>query len=88
MSYFDGFFNLYGRRTMRSFTVPVELEPFERRGWRFADDDLPYVDEAIDTAPNAWVLLRKRIKEINPVSEALREAGLLGANPEGLWRPK
>ena len=89
LSYFDGFFNLYGKRTMRNFTVPVELEPFERRGWRFADDDddLPYIDEAIDTAPKAWVLPRRKIKEINPVSETLRTAGLLGANPEGLWRP-
>jgi len=88
LSYFDGFFNLYGRRTMRSFTVPVELEPFEPRGWRFADDELPYIDEAIDSAPNAWRLPRRLIKTIDPVSDALREAGLLGSNPAGLWRPK
>ena len=88
LSYFDGFFNLYGKRTMRSFTVPVELEPFERRGWRFADDDLPYVDEAIDNAPKAWKLPRRIIKDINPVSDLLREAGLMGSNPAGLWRPK
>jgi len=88
LSYFDGFFNLYGKRTMRAFTEPVELEPFESRGWRFADDDLPYVDEAIDTAPRAWRLPRWLIKTINPVSDRLREAGLLGSNPKGLWRPK
>jgi len=87
LSYFDGFFNLYGKRTMRAFTVPVELEPFERRGWRFADDDLPYIDEAIDSAPKAWVLPRRLIKNINPASDLLRQAGLLGCNPAGLWRP-
>ena len=87
LSYFDGFFNLYGRRTMRSFTVPVELEPFESRGWRFAADDLPYIDEAIDAAPRAWRLPRRIIREINPASDVLREAGLLGCNPAGLWRP-
>jgi hypothetical protein len=88
LSYFDGFFNLFGKRTMRSFTEPVELEPFERRGWRFADDDLPYVDEAIDTAPKAWTLPRRKVKEVSPVTPLLREAGLLGSNPDGLWRPK
>ena len=87
LSYFDGFFNLYGKRTMRAFTEPIDLEPFERRGWRFAGDDLPYVDEAIDAAPRAWRLPRRLIKDIHPVSESLREAGLLGANPDGLWRP-
>ena len=87
LSYFDGYYNLFGKRTMRSFTVPVELEPFEHRGWRFGDDDLPYIDEAIDTAPIAWVLPRRRVKDVSPVSEALRTAGLLGSNPKGLWRP-
>jgi hypothetical protein len=90
LSYFDGYYNVYGKRTMRSFTVPVELEPFERRAWRFAkaDDDLPYIDEAIDSAPKAWVLPRGLVKDISPVSETLRTAGLLGSNPEGLWRPR
>src|ERR1041385_719417 len=78
LSYFDGFFNLYGKRTMPAFTEPIELEPFEPRGWRFADDDLPYVDEAIDNAPRAWKLPRRLIKTMDQVSDALREAGLLG----------
>ena len=25
LSYFDGFFNVYGKRSLRAFTVPVEL---------------------------------------------------------------
>ena len=87
LSYFDGYYNVLGKRTMRSFTVPVELEPFEPRGWRFAGDDLPYIDEGIDNAPNAWVLPRRRVKDVSAVSEALRTAGLLGANPAGLWKP-
>ncbi|MGZ4778426.1 MAG: hypothetical protein ACXVH7_00800 [Thermoanaerobaculia bacterium] len=87
LSYFDGYFNLYGRRTMRAFTDPVELEQFESRGWRFAEDSLLYIDRAIDTAPRAWKLPRGSVKQISPVSETLREAGLLGANPAGLWKP-
>src|ERR1700752_1878745 len=44
LSYFDGFFNSWGKRTMRSFTEPVDLEQFESRGWRFAEDKLKYID--------------------------------------------
>src|SRR5437016_3456651 len=40
LSYFEGFFNQYGKRTMRAFTVPVELEQFESRGWRFSEGQL------------------------------------------------
>lgn len=86
LSYFDGYFNPYGKRTMRGFTVPVELEKFEPRHWRFSEGPLLYIDHAIDTAPRAWVLPRGRVKQVSRVSEHLRKAGLLGARSEGLWR--
>ena len=86
LSYFEGFFNLYGKRTMRAFTVPVELEPFEARGWRFSERPLAYIDRAIDAAPNAWELPRTSIRHISKVSEPLRQAGLLGSKASGLWR--
>jgi hypothetical protein len=86
LSYFEGFFNQYGKRTMRSFTVPVELERFESRGWRFSNGDLPYIDRAIDTAPKAWVLRRRSIRQLSQVNELLRKAGLFGSKAEGLWR--
>lgn len=88
LSYFEGFFNQFGKRTMRAFTEPIDLEAFESRGWRFSDGPLLYIDHAIDTAPRAWKLPRQSAKQLTRVSEQLRNAGLLGANPAGLWRPK
>lgn len=88
LSYFDGYYNVYGKRTMRAFTVPVELEPFEARGWRFSAGSLAYVDRAIDAAPNAWELPRGAARHVSNVSEIVRTAGLMGANEKGLWRPK
>jgi len=87
LSYFDGYFNAWGKRTMRSFTEPVDLERFEARGWRFAENKLKYIDRAIDDAPLAWKLERGAVPRISRATEPLRRAGLLGANPEGLWRP-
>lgn len=87
LSYFDGYFNSSGKRTMRAFTVPISLEQFEPRGWRFGEDRLLYIDRAIDTAERAWRLPRGSVSHISRVSEQLREAGLLGSNPAGLWRP-
>lgn len=87
LSYFDGYYNVLGKRTMRGFTVPIDLEQFETRGWRFSGGKLLYVDRAIDTAERAWRLPRTVAARISDVSEHLRTAGLLGANPKGLWRP-
>lgn len=88
LSYFDGYFNAYGKRTMRAFTVPVELEPFESRGWRFRDDVLHCIDEAIDDAEYAWTLGRGAVRSISSVSAIVLQAGMIGTKPEGLWRPK
>jgi hypothetical protein len=87
LSYFDGYYNVLGKRTMRAFTVPIDLERFEKRGWRFSGGHLLYVDRAIDTAERAWKLSRRAAKDVTGVSDALRTAGLLGANAEGLWKP-
>src|SRR5258707_1338172 len=85
LSYFDGFFNVYGKRTMRSFTNPVELEPFEPRGWRFTERGLLYMHRAIDRAPRSGALPRRSIKHFSKVGKLLRDAGLLGSKAEGLW---
>jgi hypothetical protein len=47
---------------------------------------MSYIDRAIDTAQREWVLSRKSGKHVSRVSESLRKAGLMGANPKGLWR--
>lgn len=85
LSYFEGYYNQYGKRTMRSFTEPLELETFEPRGWRFSEQELLYIDRAIDRVPKAWTLSRRRVKHLSRVSKLLRSAGLLGAKAEGLW---
>ncbi len=85
LSYFEGYFNQYGKRTMRSFTAPVELEAFESRGWRFSEKELMYIDRAIDRAPKAWILPRDTAGKLSRVGTLLRSAGLLGSKPEGLW---
>lgn len=86
LSYFEGYFNQYGKRTMRSFTVPVELEQFEPRGWRFSEKELLYIDRAIDKVPKAWTLPRQKAGGLSRVSTLLRSAGLLGSRAEGLWK--
>ena len=87
LSYFDGYYNVIGQRTMRAFTVPIDLEQFELRGWRTSEGKLLFVDRAIDTAEREWKLPRRSAKQLSDVSEPLRTAGLLGSNPDGLWRP-
>jgi hypothetical protein len=88
LSYFDGYFNRFGKRTMRSFTLPFDLEPFESRAWRFSSRPLEAIDRAIDRVPKAWTLPPNTAHRIAKVSKLLQQAGLTGADPAGLWSPE
>lgn len=80
LSYFDGYFNPYGKHTMRSFTVPVELEPFEERGWRFSEKPLHYIDRSRREGLGTAASKSRRAEQGEP---APSQAGLLGSKPEG-----
>ncbi len=40
MSYFHEYFMNNGRKTLRSYSVPIDLSRFDKRGWMTAEDDL------------------------------------------------
>lgn len=88
MSYFDVYFNAIGQKTMRSFSRPLDLCRFDRRGWATADEDLGYIGDALDAAPHFRVLTPAMVRALNPADPDLIRAGLLGSKKSGLFRPK
>ena len=40
LSYFESYFNLRREKTLRRYSVPVDLSRFDRRRWMTAEDDL------------------------------------------------
>jgi hypothetical protein len=88
MSYFDVYFNAIGQKTMRSYSRPLDLTRFDRRGWATTDEDLGYIGDALDDAPHFGVLAPAMVRALNPADPDLVRAGLLGSKRSGLFRPK
>ncbi len=88
ISYFDVYFNAIGQKTMRSFSRPLDLARFDRRGWTTTDGDLGYIGDSLDDAPHHRVLTPAMVRALNPADPDLVRAGLLGAKKRGLFRPK
>src|SRR5260370_10019507 len=40
MSYFDQYYNLYGEKTLRTYSRPVNLRRFDRLDWLTAEEDI------------------------------------------------
>ncbi|MGQ9620897.1 MAG: hypothetical protein ACUVTX_07935 [Bacteroidales bacterium] len=87
MSYFDFFYNTKGEKTLRSYSLPLDLSVFDRRNWEITDEDLEYIGDKIESLHHYEILTPDMISRLNPVSELVLKAGLMGSDPEGLYKP-
>ena len=88
MSYFDFFFNINGEKSLRSYSLPFDLNSFSNRNWAITDDDLDYIGDKIESLHHFPVVSEKMIKKLNIASDSMLRAGMLGSKPEGLFNPK
>ena len=87
MSYFDFFFNVYGEKSLRSYSLPYDLSVYNKRNWATTDDDLEYIGDKIESLRHFPVIPEKMIKKLNLASDSVLKAGLLGSKAEGLYKP-
>jgi hypothetical protein len=87
MSYFDFFFNIYGEKSLRSYSLPFNLTLFNKRNWATTDDDLEYIGDKIESLYHFPVVSEKMINKLNIASDSMLKAGMLGSIEEGLFKP-
>ena len=78
MSYFDGYYNLEGEKSLRAFERPVDLARFDARGWETAEEDLWDVSAYLATRRFTPILTRAQIRALAPMDRRLYDAGLVG----------
>ncbi len=88
MSYFDVYFNPIGQKTMRSYSLPLDLSRFDNRHWMTTDEDLEYIGDKLNAVKHIPVLSPAMIRSLSPADRDLVRAGLLGANRQGLFKPR
>jgi hypothetical protein len=87
MSYFDFYFNVAGDKSLRSYSLPLDLTIYESLKWYTTDDDLEYIGDKLEQIRHYPVIDAKMIKNLRKVSPSMLEAGLLGSNSDGLYKP-
>jgi len=80
MSYFEGYINLRGERTLRAYSRPVNLARFDRRrpGWMTTEGDLWWIAEHLLTIPHTPLLSPPMIRALSRVDRRSLAAGLVG----------
>ena len=80
MSYFDGYMNLRGERTLRAYSPPVSLARFDRvhPGWMTTTGDLWWVAEHLAALRHRPLLTPAMIRRLSTVDRRGRTAALVG----------
>jgi hypothetical protein len=87
MSYFDFYFNTKGEKSLRSYSLPLDLSVYDSRKWETTDEDLEYIGDKIESLHHFPVVSEKQLKRLYNASETVMKAGMLGSNEEGLFKP-
>jgi len=87
MSYFDQFYNVDREKTLRGYTLPLNLKRFDPWDWMARDGCLERIAQKLDRIRKVRVLTQPMIDHLSPVDERSYRAGLLGADEAGLYRP-
>ena len=87
MSYFEQFYNVRREKTLRSYTVPLNLSAFDRLQWMTRDEPLDAIADCLERRRQVLVVTPAMVDRLEPVDRRSFEAGLQGANPNGLYRP-
>jgi hypothetical protein len=88
MSYFDFYFNIAGDKSLRSYSLPLNLTIYNPKQWATSDNDLEYIGDKLEKIHHYPVVDNRMIKKLKKASGTMLRAGMLGSNEEGLFKPK
>jgi hypothetical protein len=86
ISYFESYYNLAREKTLRAYTLPLDLRRLDALSWMISDADLEALVERVDRLPQRRLLTPAQQRRLTPADDRSYRAGLLGANPRGLFR--
>lgn len=87
LSYFEPYYNMFGQRTLRAYSRPLDLNAFDAQGWMTTEQDLGWVGQRLEALQHYPLIDEVTAQNLRPVDNLLYTAGLLGSDPAGLYKP-
>jgi len=88
MSYFDLYFNTILEKTLREYSLPLNLDRYASEHWMTTDRDLEFIGDDLAKVRHLPLISKGMAGRLQKVGPYLLEAGLLGSNKDGLYRPE
>jgi hypothetical protein len=88
MSYFDGYFNVKGYKSLRSYSAPVNLRRFDSLEWRTTENRLDLVEEYLYKVRHYPLITKQLERKLVQADPLLMRACFLNSNRKGLYQPE
>jgi hypothetical protein len=88
LSYFEDFFNVNGLKTLRAYTVPLNLAVFDRLDWLTRPAGVDAIEQRLKKLKRIPLLPDYLARDLLPVDQRSYQAGTLGTNPAGVYQPQ
>lgn len=87
LSYFDDYYNIEGKKTLRTYTAPLSLKKMDDRRWMVSDDRLDDIGVRLGEIPVRTLVPAQAARHFSPMDRRSYQAGMLGVNVAGLYKP-
>ncbi|MEQ8188668.1 MAG: hypothetical protein ABRQ39_11920 [Candidatus Eremiobacterota bacterium] len=87
LSYFEFYYNVEGEKTLRGYSGLLSLEQFDKINWMTDDNSIEPVINKLEKSRHYPIMTEGIVKILSPVDKRSYDAGLLGVNEAGLYRP-
>lgn len=87
MSYFEQFFNVDGEKTLRAYTRPIDLRAYDQYEWMWSDIGVDLIEKRFYNLKRISVIDQKMASSLTSVDKISYQAGMMIANPAGLYQP-
>ena len=88
MSYFDLYFNSLGEKTLRSYSLPQNLNRFNHIKWTTTEEDLDVIGDWLTAVKHIPLVTPEQVRNLDLTGDYLVKSSLIGSNPAGLYVPK
>ena len=87
MSYFESFYNVDYEKTLRQYTRPLNLSAYDKLAWTTSDSALDVIGDALSNIRVYKIIDAAMARSLSPVDKRTYDAGMLGVNKAGLYKP-
>jgi hypothetical protein len=87
MSYFNDYFSLDRKFSLRGYTLPIQLNQYDRYQWMTSDEGAQIIVRRLHEIRKVRLFTPEILADMAPINEVSYQAGMLITDLEGAYKP-